>query len=315
MNKKIGTIVIAIIVILLGATYFIKNKTSNENTTSKESTINITHRYGETTVPKNPKRVVVLDYGSVDILDNMGIDIVGLPKSSIPNYLEKFKDDKYTDLGALLEFSLEKINELKPDLIIIEGRQEKYYDELSKIAPTIGLGTEKNDHFGSLKKNVNILGSIFEKEDFAKNQLENIDKEVKELNEQIKRENKNALVAMVNEGTISVFGQGSRFTTIYDEFGFNLADDKISDAKHGQNITYEYLLDKNPGYLFVIDKGVIVGNNQESAKDVIEKDIVKGTNAYTNNKIIYLTPETWYLGGSGITATNNMIKEISNAIK
>ena len=48
----------------------------------------------------------------------MGVDVVGLPKGSLPEYLSKYKEDKYSDLGGLKEPDFEAINELNPDLII-----------------------------------------------------------------------------------------------------------------------------------------------------------------------------------------------------
>ena len=41
---------------------------------------------------------------------------------------------------------LDKIAELKPDLILMTGEQEDLYDELSEIAPTVGyqINTDEN---------------------------------------------------------------------------------------------------------------------------------------------------------------------------
>ena len=87
--------------------------------------ITVTDRNGEVEVPKNPEKVVVLDYASLDILDEIGVEsVVGVPKNGIPEYLDKYEDEKYTDIGGVKEFNFETINELDPDLIIIEGRQE-----------------------------------------------------------------------------------------------------------------------------------------------------------------------------------------------
>ena len=314
MNKKVLGIVIAIIVVLVGGLAIFKGNVGQAEEKTSSETILVKHRYGETNVPKNPKTIAVLDYAALDILNIMGVEVAALPQSNLPSYLEEFKNDKYVDLGSLKEFSLEKINEVKPDLIIIEGRQEDSYDELSKIAPTIGLGTEGTDHFASVKNNVKILGEIFGKEDFANSEIEKIESEVKALNEQVTSENKNALVVMVSDGSMSAFGTNSRFGSIYNDFGFKAAAETVKEGKHGDTISYEYILDKNPEYLFVIDRNVITGKENESAKDIIENDLTKKTDAYKNDRIIYLNPQVWYVGGAGITASNMMIDEIKAAI-
>ena len=103
----------------------------------KDDTITVSHALGEAVVKKNPERVIVFDYGTLDTLDKMGVEIIGLPKSNIPTLLDKFNDDKYKDVETLFEPDFEKIYELKPDVIFISGRQAEVYEELVKIAPTV----------------------------------------------------------------------------------------------------------------------------------------------------------------------------------
>ena len=85
-------------------------------------TIDVQHELGTTTVPINPKQVVVFDFGVLDSLDTLGIDVIGLPKGTVPAYLSKYAADKYVNVGTLQEPDFEVINALKPDLIIISGR-------------------------------------------------------------------------------------------------------------------------------------------------------------------------------------------------
>lgn len=310
MNKKVLGIVAVIIVAILGVIGFTSINGANGEEKSGE-TILIEHRYGKTEVVKNPKKVVVLDYSALDIMKFLEVDPIALPKNSLPSYLEEYKDSKYEDLGTLKEFSLEKINELKPDLIIIEGRQESFYEELSKIAPTIGLGTVNNNHMESLEKNVTVLGQIFNAEKKAEKKLAGIKNEFEEISN--KANGFDAQVVMVSDGSMSAMGKETRYKMIFNEFGFKQNDETLGNAKHGQNISYEYLIEKNPDYIFVVDRGQVVGN-QKPAKDVVENEIVKKTDAYKNGRLIYLTPETWYLGGAGITSTEEMIKEIKEAL-
>src|SRR5690554_4352522 len=88
-----------------------KNGQSGSEADSKDM-VTINHEYGETPVKKNPENVVVFDFGVLDTLDELGIEVVGLPKATIPNYLEKFSDDKYTNVGSLKEPDFEAIHAL-----------------------------------------------------------------------------------------------------------------------------------------------------------------------------------------------------------
>ena len=317
MKKKAKLLVtLALGVSLIGGLIGCGTKTNEAEKENSVQTITISHRGGETEVNKNPQNVVVLDYGSLDILNEMGVDTVSaLPKKSLPDYLSDYKDEKYTDLGSVKEFNLEAINELGPDLIIIEGRQSDSYDEFSKIAPTIYLGSDGANYLETLKKNVTILGQIFDKEDIAKEKIEDIENRMNSVKEKVKADNLNALMTMVTDGSMSVYGEGSRFNIVYNELGFTSADSNIEVSTHGQSISNEYLVSKNPDYLFVIDKGAISGGENQPAKVIIENELVKTTDTYKNGNIVYLDPETWYVGGAGIKSANEMLNEVEEALK
>lgn len=285
--------------------------TTAPNTESKELTIK--HELGEITIKNNPQKVVVFDFGTLDTLDKLGVEVTGLPQSNVPSYLSKYSDAKYENVGGLKEPDFEKINSLSPDLIIISGRQQDSYDEFSKIAPTLYVAVDNANYMESFTKNVKTLGQIFGKEAEVETELAAINDSVKALNEKATADGKKALIILANEGKISAYGSGSRFGIIHDVFGFAQADDKIEVSTHGQSVSYEYVADKNPDYLFVVDRDAAVksdGSKSGSAKDAVENDLVKNTNAFKNGKIIYLDPNYWYLSGGGLISVSEMLKEV-----
>ncbi|MBY3619658.1 siderophore ABC transporter substrate-binding protein [Acinetobacter sp. CUI P1] len=285
--------------------------TTAPTTESKELTIK--HELGEITIKTNPQKVVVFDFGTLDTLDKLGVEVTGVPQSNVPSYLSKYSDAKYENVGGLKEPDFEKINSLSPDLIIISGRQQDSYDEFSKIAPTLYVAVDNANYMESFTKNVKTLGQIFGKEAEVEAELATITDSVKALNEKAKADGKKALIILANEGKISAYGSGSRFGIIHDVFGFAQADDKIEVSTHGQSVSYEYVADKNPDYLFVVDRDAAVksdGSKSGSAKDAVENDLVKNTNAFKNGKIIYLDPNYWYLSGGGLISVSEMLKEV-----
>ncbi|MGK5558936.1 ABC transporter substrate-binding protein [Actinomadura kijaniata] len=101
----------------------------------------VRHAMGEARVPATPKRVVVLDTDKLDTMLTLGMTPVGaaLPDQAagMPRYLGAgFARAK--SVGTLQEPDVEAIAALKPDLILgSKFRQEKFYNELSKVAPTV----------------------------------------------------------------------------------------------------------------------------------------------------------------------------------
>lgn len=316
MKKKIIAILGMVMALSVGVMGCANNGTATESNGAgqeENKTIVVTDRMGEVEVPVNPENVVVLDYGSLDIMTKLGVEPVALPKSTLPEYLSQYKDDKYVDLGSLKEFDLEKINAAEPDLIIIEGRQESYYEDLKKIAPVLYLGTLDNDIFASAENNANILGKIFNKEEGVTSELESLNKRLEAVKAKVEENNSTALMAMFNEGSLSAYGLGSRYDMVYSKFGFKVVDETIESSNHGQEISFEYIKDKNPDYLLVLDRGAITGA-QASVKEAIENELVKTTNAYKNGKIVYVDPQAWYVGGSGLMAIDTIISDMETAV-
>lgn len=201
-------------------------------------------------IKKNPKKVVVFDMGSLDTLDKLGVNVTALPKQVVPKYLSKYEGDKYENVGGLKEPNFEKIAEIKPDLIIIQHRQADAFDEFSEIAPTIYMDVDNANYMESFKKNVKTLGKIFDKEDKVKEELAAIDQKVDALKKEAKELKKNGLVIMANDSKMTAFGPKSRYGLIHDVFGITPADQKLEPSdKHGQSISYEYMVKTNPDYL------------------------------------------------------------------
>lgn len=313
MNKKVALIAGLAIVGLVGAFALVGNK-GNSQSEDKTEVVSITDGRGEVDVPKNPTTVVTFDYGVLDALDNMGVEVAGLPKSAVPKSLDKYNDEKYKDLGDLKEPDFEAINSLNPDLIIISGRQEDMYDKFSEIATTIYLDLDGSKYMEDFTRNMNALGTIFDKKDVISEELANIDSKISEINKKVSEKELNASTVMVNEGGLSAFSDKSRFGMIYNQLGFTNVDNSIEDSKHGQQVTFEYLAEKNPEYIFVIDRGDAIGQSS-TAKSLFDNEIVKSTDAYKNNSIVYLNSAAWYVIAGGISSTNTMIDDVANAIK
>lgn len=98
--------------------------------------VTIQHEEGETTVKKNPSRVVIFDVGTLETYDVLGIPVFGV-SNSVPDYLSKYSADEYAKLGSIVSPDIEAVKAAKLDLILISGRQSKMYDELSAIVPTV----------------------------------------------------------------------------------------------------------------------------------------------------------------------------------
>ena len=321
MKKKLSIFllitIIAIFMAACGSNSSSEEKSNASTEPNETEELTIKHFLGETKVKKNPKKVVVFDFGILDTLDALGIEVAALKRWYCPSYLEKYNTDKYENVGSLKEPDFEKINEIQPDLIIISARQQDLYKEFQEIAPTIYLGVDTTNYMESFKENTKTIGRIFDKEAEVDAKLAEIDKSIAALNEKTKDMDENALVTLVEDGSVSAYGPASRFGMIHDVFGVKAVDENIEVSTHGQSVSFEYIVEKDPNYLFVVDRGAVVttGEGGSSAKQVLENDLIKGTKAYKENHIIYLDPNYWYLSGGGLVSVAEMVKEIEAGLE
>lgn len=280
---------------------------------SGSSEVTITHAQGDTTVPVSPEKVVVLDYGALDTIDTLGVDgVVGVPQGSLPDFLSDYANDDVTDVGTLKEPDFEAIAGLEPDLIIIGGRSAATYGELSELAPTVDLTVDSTNFMASFKESATSIGEIFDKADEVETKLGEIDTKVEEVKADA-AEGDNALLIMVSGGKLSAYGQGSRFGFIHDELGIPAADPNLAVDSHGQAISFEFIAQNNPQQIFVIDRDSAIGEDGAAAKQVLDNDLVNGTDAAKNDSVVYLSSARWYLVGAGLGNIPAMIDEVTGS--
>src|SRR5690625_3483864 len=287
---------------------------SNSDETSNEM-ITIEHELGSTEVKKNPEDIVVFDFGILDTLDELGIDVVGLPQMNIPSYLDKYASDDYENVGSLKEPDFEKIAEIDPDLIIISARQASLYEQFQEITEaTIDLSVDTTQYMDSFEENMITIGEIFGKESEIEEELTQVEDSISALYEKAEANDKNALIILANDDKISAYGPSSRFGLIHDVFGVEATDENIEASTHGMNVSFEYVVEKDPDLLYVVDRSAAIGE-ESAAENIVENELVKKTDVYKNDNITYLNPEFWYLSGGGLVSVTEMIEEIGASLE
>lgn len=305
-----GFFVLVLVLVAVGCS------TNDGETSSDEATnetITIEHELGTTEVTKNPENVVVFDFGILDTLDELGIEVAGIPQMNIPSYLEKYAGDDYENVGSLKEPDFEKIAEINPELIVISARQAELIDQFEEIAPTVYLGLDTTRYLESFKENMAVVAELFDKEAEMEEQLAAIDEEIEATKEEAEALGENALIVLANDDKISAYGPSSRFGIIHDVLGVEPVDEGIEVSTHGMNVSFEYVADVNPGILYVIDRSAAIGEG-DVAKQLIENPLVERTDAYKNDRIYYLDPDFWYLSGGGLQSVSAMIDEIAESL-
>ena len=293
------------------------SKTASDSTSQAAGEqIKLSSKAGDISIPANVSKIAVMDYTSLDTIVALGASdkVIGLPLSSaVPTSLASFKDGKYADFGAVNNVNLEKLAAAQPQLVISADRLQKQTDALKQIAPTYHYSIDTNNYWQSFHEQTLNLAKIVGKTSEAEQKLKALDEEAAKLSEKTK--GKTALIVLVNNDKLMAFGQHSRFGLIHDKLGFTPADASIKVGTHGQSISYEYITEKNPDYLFVIDRASAVTGKSGGAEAALNNDIIKQSKAAKENHIVYLDANNWYLMNGGLNAMHEMVTEVGSAIK
>lgn len=299
------------------------DKSDNESTKEEKTSVTITSLDAskneiELEVPYNPKRIAILDLACLDIIDELGVGdrVVGMASTSI-DYLEKYSNDaSIKNLGTIKEADLEAVMECEPDIIFIGGRLSKSYDALSEIAPVVYLATDTNEGLvNSVSKNAKTIASIFGMEDKIDSLMSDFGARI----DAIKKisSGKTALVGMTTSGSFNLLGNDGRCSLIGVEAGFNNLTAVGSTSTHGNETSFETVVKQNPDYIFVMDRDSAISTaGAKTAKEIVENELVKTTDAYKNNHIIYLEhSNVWYTAEGGIQALDIMLTDLEKGLK
>ena len=315
--KKINLLyLLAILAIISGLLlYYLPDMTSGHNAESnqtsqtfKEKTI--VHDFGTTELKKAPKRIVILDNLYGEILDPLDITPVGATTGQADSqefstlFKKQYKDAKVVSVGWQGSPDLDKIAELKPDLILMTG-EEDLYEELSEIAPTVGyqINTDENwdYHETSLK-----VAEIFDKRDEMKKDLDRLDAREAVFAENVKAKfgDQKLMYLRVTDNDVRYYAYG-HFGYLYDTYHFNRAETFNPDDMF-QVIDPDKLKDINPDLL------IVQADSQELLDNKLKNTPVwTSLKAVQNNKVIYADYSTYMLG-FGIVSQEAIMKQISD---
>ena len=274
--------------------------------------------HGEAVVPQNPERVAVYDLGAVDTLSKLGVKIGASVDSQNLAYLDAPLKDA-VKAGTLFEPNYEALNAYNPQLIVIGSRmaKDKVSDELAKLAPTIDMTAQTDNMKESAKARIDAYGRIFGKQAEADALKAEIDKTFADAKAAAQGKGK-GLVILVNAGKLSAFGPDSRLGGwIHRDIGVPAVDEAIKEGSHGQPVSFEYIKEKNPDWLFVLDRSAAIGEEGQAAREVLNNPLVAQSTAWKKGQVVYLPPETYLAAGGAQELLNagNLLKDAFSQAK
>ncbi|WP_324683518.1 siderophore ABC transporter substrate-binding protein [Bibersteinia trehalosi] len=260
-----------------------------------------------------PSKIAVFDTGSIDTLHALGVKIDGVAEVSKVLPYVKPSIEQAKNVGTVFEPNLEALNELKPDLIIVGTRTAKKFDDVSAIAKTIDMTDNGDKLIESGLTRIDSFGKLFDKEAEAEKLKAEIESLFNETKAAVKDKG-NGLIILVNGGKIAAFGSGYRLSWIHNDLGVPMADPNLKAQGHGQPVSFEFIQKLNPDWLFVLDRIAAIGQEGQTAQQVLDNELVRQTNAWKNGHVIYLSSAS-YLAPGGVEQIKTDLTNIKQAFE
>lgn len=276
----------------------------------------VQHAAGETEVPEDPQRIVVLAGDQLDALCALGLQsrivAAALPdgSDSQPSYLGTVIHD-LPGAGSRTEPDLAAIAAANPDLILgSEALTPEQFGPLSDIAPTVftdAPGAEWED-------NLRVVGAATRRGEGATALVDGFTDQARETGTQNDATHFQASVVQFTESTIRVFGTVNFPGSVLTDVGVDRpAAQRFTDQPYVEIGASDTDLAGDPDFSAADADIVYVSFASPAAKErapvVLESDAWKALSATHDNRVFIVNNEIWQTG-QGIVAARAILDDL-----
>ncbi|MFD1020443.1 ABC transporter substrate-binding protein [Thalassobacillus hwangdonensis] len=286
------------------------NASEGEEKTS-DSSYEVEHAMGTAEIPETPEKVVILTNEGTEALLAMGVKPVGAVQSWLgdPWYDHISEDMEGVEVvGTESDINLEAIAGLKPDLIIgNKQRQEKWFDQLNKIAPTVFAEELRGDW----KINFELYSKALNKEEKGQEVLSAFDERIEslksDLEEQEKLDTKVSVVRFL-PGSSRIYYKDSFSGVILEQIG--LARPESQDKpEFAEEVTKERIPDMDGDVLFYFTYETGDGEGNSTEEEWTNDKLWNNLEVVQEGNVHEVSDAIWNTAG-GVMAANQMVDEL-----
>jgi len=289
-------------------------ETSAENTGKSETRV-VKDMFGEVTIPVKPKALLVSSSNYAEFLIEMGVT----PQFALvvpdiePDYRSPYLEEHGVEMikNKQYEFNYEQLLSYSPDLIIVpgQGMEQKTYDELSKVAPTVAIDANSGMHNA-----MGQLAELFDKKAESDKVLAAFDQKAKEAKQKIQQAigEKTVLVLRVEPNRYRYLGPKadddvSRF--FYETLGLKSPEIFKDSTDWFTPFSLEILPDIKADYIFLEKRSMEDFDSSDSLKELEDNSLWRNMDAVKNNHVFPLRTND-YIQAKGPIGTSMLIDYI-----
>ncbi|MDQ0170577.1 ABC transporter substrate-binding protein [Paenibacillus tundrae] len=284
---------------------------NTETQTTGAFPVTLKHMKGELTLNEKPQRIAVLDVKFLDQMLAVGEkpagSVIAGGNTDFPEYLGDEPKDVQV-LGTRDEPNLEAIVALDPDLIIMTDFQEKQYESVSKIAPTLVL-----DFYEDWRDTLATIAQITDKQDEAEKVRTAYEEKAAGVKAQLAEKMGDETIALIRPRKEGIRVHGIEHRTgeiLYKDLGLKMPA-LVEEIKGDTSV--EISMEKVPEIgadrYFVLSDELFAAE----AEDMVSNPVWQSLDAVKNN-LTYDVNSTLWIAYYGPIAINLIVDQASEAL-
>lgn len=302
---RIGAALSALALGLTGCTS-VGSDVNSASADGETTTIEVQDNNGTQTVSVPPRSVVATDNRLFETLADWGVPLSAAAVSLMPDTIAYTRDESIIDLGNHREPDLEAVVAADPDLIINGQRFADYRGDFARLVPeatVLDLDPRDDQPFEEeLKRQVTVLGEIFDKQDEAQQLVTDFDDSIERVRAAY-RSGDSVMALITSGGDIGYVtpGTGRTLGPLFDIFDFEPSLDVAdgSDNHQGDDISVEAIADSNPDIILAMDRDAAISEETENpayrpANELLAtSQALQRVTAVRDGNIVYMPADTY----------------------
>lgn len=266
-------------------------------------TITLRHAFGETTIPKNPERVIIADpltLGAYASLGEVPLAACGYPlDTGVGKFgllVTPLLEGATEHLGGCQSFGsgfpLEQMLTLDPDLILIGAGlagQENSYTLLSEIAPTVAIpfdGSERLRYFEDIAR---VVG----KEEVAQTRIQAHYDRLADIEAQL-TDPVDIVVVSLRSAGLTLYGADFSVNTSLVRMGLTFEPavsslpSYLPEQQRARDLSFERLDLLDSADLIIIEENAVGSENQEVFEEQVNSPLWQSLSAVQQGNILFI---------------------------
>lgn len=285
--------------------------------------VTIDHKFGTTTVPEYPERVISLGYTDQDPLFALGIEPIAVRYwfGDAPNGIFPWMEEAANGAEPIvLDFSsginYEYLLELEPDLIvaIYSGISEDEYALLSEIAPTLPQTDEYMDYGMPWDETTRHISKAFGLREEAENLITSVEDRFEEARQENPQFEGQSIAVVANWGpNYWAYSSQDQRVRFFTNLGFTFPQDleDITEEKFYLNISEERLDLLDQDFTIFIGLQFFEGGREEAIESLYNDFLLNQLDVMREDRI-FLIPDVYddALGFAHILSISYLLDEL-----